>query len=191
MPLWAWVRVTLALALFALVGCATQQPMTGSTTTEIFARTGRFALRVEEPLAPTQAVQGGFTWRDAQGRLELDLTNPFGNILARIEVTGKNSVLTQSNGSKLEAETPEELVKIAVGEGIPVQGLRNWLRNQTVADAAMKRVARDAEGRVTGFEQAGWRVELSRFDALGPRLLILSRQDDTKKIVIRLVVDGT
>ena len=55
----------------------------------------------------------------------------------------------------------------------------------------MRRVARDAEGRVTGFEQAGWRVELSRFDALGPRLLILSRQDDTKKIVIRLVVDGT
>ncbi len=165
--------------------------MTGSFTTEIFARAGRFALRVEEPLAPTQAVQGGFTWRDAQGRLELDLTNPFGNILARIEVTGKNSVLTQSSGSKLEAQTPEELVKIAVGEAIPVQGLRNWLRNQTVSDAAMKRVARDAEGRVTGFEQAGWRVELSRFDALGPRLLILSRQDDNKKIVIRLVVDGT
>ncbi len=191
MPRWVWARVTLALALVALVGCATQPPMTGSITTEIFARAGRFALRVEEPLAPTQAVQGGFTWRDAQGRLELDLTNPFGNILARIEVTGKNSVLTQSSGSKLEAQTPEELVKIAVGEAIPVQGLRNWLRNQTVSDAAMKRVARDAEGRVTGFEQAGWRVELSRFDALGPRLLILSRQDDNKKIVIRLVVDGT
>jgi hypothetical protein len=95
---------------------------------------GRFALRVEEPLVPTQAVQGGFTWRDAQGRLELDLTNPFGNILARIEVTGKRAVLTQNTGSKLEAATPEELVKIAVGEAIPVQGLRTWLRNQTVAD---------------------------------------------------------
>jgi outer membrane lipoprotein LolB len=55
----------------------------------------------------------------------------------------------------------------------------------------MTRVSRDDQRRITGFEQAGWRVELSRFDAMGPRLLILSRQDGSKKIVIRLVIDGT
>ena len=136
-------------------------------------------------------MQGGFSWRDANGRLELDLINPFGNILARIEVTGKRAVLTQSNGTKLEALTPEELVKTAVGEAIPVKNLRTWLRSQTSVEPAMTRVTRDEQGRVASFEQAGWRVELSRFDASGPRLLVLSRQDDAKKIVIRLVVDGT
>lgn len=198
MGLWAGARVVCGLTMLVLAGCTTQQSVTSAEqnasavqTSQAFARAGRFALRVEEPLAPTQAVQGGFSWRDVQGRLELDLTNPFGNILARIEVTGKRAVLTQSTGSKLEAATPEELVKIAVGEAIPVQGLRTWLRNQTVAEPAMTRVSRDDQRRITGFEQAGWRVELSRFDALGPRLLILSRQDDTKKIVIRLVIDGT
>ena len=191
MRLWACARVVCGLALLVLAGCATQQSVPPLQTPEAFARAGRFALRVEEPLAPTQAVQGGFTWRDAQGRLELDLTNPFGNILARIEVTGKSAVLTQSNGGKLEAATPEELVKIAVGEAIPVQGLRTWLRSQTVAGPTMTQVSRDDQRRVTGFEQTGWRIELSRFDGMGPRLLILSRQDDSKKIVIRLVIDGT
>lgn len=185
-----WGRALFGLTLLVLAGCTTQQTSSVSASTDSFERAGRFALRVEEPLAPAQAVQGGFTWRDASGRLELDLTNPFGNILARIEVTGKNAVLTQSNGGKLEAATPEELVKIAVGEAIPVKGLRTWLRTQSSAEAAMTRVSRDEQGRVASFEQAGWRVELSRFDALGPRLLILSRQDDAKKIVIRLVIDG-
>ena len=198
MRLWACARVVCGLTLLVLAGCTTQQSVTPTEqsaspvqTLQALSRVGRFALRVEEPLVPTQAVQGGFTWRDTQGRLELDLTNPFGNILARIEVTGKRAVLTQNTGSKLEAATPEELVKIAVGEAIPVQGLRTWLRNQTVAEPSMARVSRDDQRRITGFEQAGWRVELSRFDAMGPRLLILSRQDDTKKIVIRLVIDGT
>ena len=191
MRLWACARVVCGLVLLALAGCTTQQSVPPLQTPEAFARVGRFAVRVEEPLAPAQAVQGGFTWRDAQGRLELDLTNPFGNILARIEVTGKSAVLTQSNGGKLEAATPEELVKIAVGEAIPVQGLRTWLRSQTVAGPTMTQVSRDDQRRVTGFEQTGWRIELSRFDGMGPRLLILSRQDDSKKIVIRLVIDGT
>lgn len=185
-----WVRVIFGLTLLVLAGCATQQTSSVPPSTDSFERAGRFAMRVEEPLAPAQAVQGGFTWRDASGRLELDLTNPFGNTLARIEVTGKNAVLTQSNGGKLEAATPEELVKIAVGEAIPVKGLRAWLRSQSTAESTMTRVSRDEQGRVASFEQAGWRVELSRFDALGPRLLILSRQDDAKKIVIRLVIDG-
>ena len=173
MRLWACARVVCGLALLVLAGCATQQSVPPLQTPEAFARAG------------------GFTWRDAQGRLELDLTNPFGNILARIEVTGKSAVLTQSNGGKLEAATPEELVKIAVGEAIPVQGLRTWLRSQTVAGPTMTQVSRDDQRRVTGFEQTGWRIELSRFDGMGPRLLILSRQDDSKKIVIRLVIDGT
>lgn len=185
-----WGRAVFCLILLVLAGCATQQTAPVLSSADSFVRAGRFALRVEEPLAPTQAVQGGFTWRDADGRLELDLTNPFGNILARIEVTGKNAVLTQSNGGKLEAATPDELVKIAVGEAIPVNGLRTWLRSQSSAEPTMTGVSRDEQGRVSSFEQAGWRVELSRFDALGPRLLMLSRQDDAKKIVIRLVIDG-
>ena len=191
MRLWACARVVCGLVLLVLAGCTTQQSVPPVQTPEAFARAGRFAVRVEEPLTPAQAMQGGFTWRDTQGRLELDLTNPFGNILARIEVTGKSAVLTQSNGGKLEAATPEELVKIAVGEAIPVQDLRKWLLSQTVAEPAMTRVSRDEQRRVTSFEQAGWRVDLSRFDALGPKLLILSRQDGSKKIVIRLVIDGT
>ena len=187
----AWVRAIFSLTLLVLAGCATQQITPVSSSTDSFERAGRFALRVEEPLTPAQAVQGGFTWRDASSRLELDLTNPFGNILARIEVTGKNAVSTQSNGGRLEAPTAEVLVKIAVGESIPVKGLRTWLRSQTNAEPTMARVSRDEQGRLTSFEQAGWRVDLSRFDALGPRLLVLSRQDDAKKIVIRLVIDGT
>ena len=57
------------MLLVALVGCATQTP----TTSELvaggeFVRQGRFALRAEAPNQAPEAVQGGFAWRDANGR---------------------------------------------------------------------------------------------------------------------------
>ena len=180
----------LSTLLVALVGCATQTP----TTPELgaggeFVRQGRFALRAEAPNQAPEAVQGGFAWRDVNGRLTLDLSNPFGNILARVNVEPNQATLTQPNGDVLRATDPDGLVQKAIGQRVPVRDLRQWLRAPLRALPAMQQIKRDDQGRIIAFEQNGWAVELTRFDAQGPRLLVLSRAEANQQIVIRLIVD--
>lgn len=173
-----------------LAGCATQtSPTPEGVSGSEFVRNGRFALRAEEPNQAPEAVQGGFAWRDANGRLTLDLSNPFGNILARVLLEPGQATLTQANGEVLRATDPDGLVQKAIGQRVPVRDLRQWLRSPLRALPTMQQINRDDQGRIVAFEQNGWTVELTRFDAQGPRLLVLSRAEASQQIVIRLIVD--
>lgn len=178
------------MLLLVLVGCATQTPTTSELTVGgEFVRQGRFALRAEAPNQAPEAVQGGFAWRDGNGRLSLDLSNPFGNILARVIVEPTQATLTQPNGEVLRATDPDGLVQKAIGQRVPLRDLRLWLRVPLRALPAMQQIKRDDQGRIVAFEQNGWTVELTRFDSQGPRLLVLSRGESSQQIVIRLIVD--
>lgn len=179
-----------SLLLLVLTGCATQTPRTSELTASgDFVRNGRFSLRAEAPNQAPEAVQGGFAWRDGNGRLTLDLSNPFGNILARVIVEPNQASLTQPNGEVLRATDPDGLVQKAIGQRVPVRDLRQWLRAPLRELPAMQQIKRDDQGRIVAFEQNGWTVELTRFDAQGPRLLVLSRAESNQYIVIRLIVD--
>lgn len=184
-------RTVLGVLLIVLAGCATQTPSTTNSAAGLdeLLRHGRFAVRAEEPNQAPEAVQGGFVWRDKQGRLTLDLTNPFGNILARVSVEPGQATLTQSSGETLRATDPDGLVQQAIGQRVPVRDLREWLRTPLRAAPSMHEIKRDDQGRIFSFSQSGWEVELSRFDEQGPRLLILSRNEGNKQLVIRLIVD--
>ena len=182
-----------ALAL-VLVGCATPVPppqtsaMQAPSLNELI-RQGRFALRAEGPSETIEAVQGSFVWRDVGSRLTLDLNNPFGSTVARMQVDPGQAVLTQADGETIRSSDPDSLVKQVMGRRIPVQDIRRWLRTPLRAVPTMQRVKRDEQGRITSFAQSGWGVELGRFDAQGPRLLVLSRIEEGTQVVIRLVVD--
>ncbi len=180
----------LTLLLLALAGCATQTP----APQEVFGREdlvrhGRFAVRAEIPNQAPEAVQGGFVWRDKSGQLTLDLTNPFGNTLARVVVLPGQASLTQANGEVLRAPNPDALVQQAIGERVPVRDLRAWMRSPLRVLPDMQQVTRDDQGRIAGFVQSGWTVALSRFDSVGPRMLLLTRRDGMKSVQIRLIVD--
>jgi len=182
--------VYLLVLLLGLVGCATQTTVPSETLdVEELVRHGRFAVRAEDSNEAVEAVQGGFVWRDQGGQLTLDLTNPFGNTLARVVVLPGQATLTRASGETLRAASPDELVRQALGQSVPVRDLRAWMRSPLRVLPDMRQITRDEQGRISGFEQAGWTVELSRFDSFGPRLLLLARMDGTKKVQIRLVVD--
>jgi outer membrane lipoprotein LolB len=119
----------------------------------------------------------------------LDLTNPFGSILARVTVTSTGAMLERANGEILQTMTPDRLVDQALGQSLPVQGLRAWLRTQQKPQPGMRVIERDAQGRIVSFEQDGWSARLSNFDALGPRLVSLLRSETGRKMSVRLVVD--
>ena len=186
-----------ALFVFArvLVGCTTPVAPTQTPAAEVsslneLVRQGRFALRAEGPSEAPEAVQGSFVWRDVGGRLTLDLNNPFGSTLARVQVDPGQAVLTQANGETMRSSDPDTLVQQVMGRRIPVRDIRTWLRTPLRAVPAMQQVKRDEQGRIIAFAQSGWGVELGRFDAQGPRLLVLSRTEGSQQVVIRLVVDA-
>jgi len=187
----ARARPAAAAALCAvLAACATPTPLSGPAGEDAFSRTGRFAVRVDHEGGKQEAVQGGFAWREAGGRLVLDLANPLGATLARVESDAGRSVLTRSDGSRTVAPDPDRLMAEVVGADIPVAGLRDWLRGRLPADPPAQSVRRDAAGRPLSFVQGGWQARLSRYDDRGPGLLQLERSQAGQRISVRLAVDG-
>lgn len=184
-----FVAAGMILAAAVIAGCATPQRIGGEVQGPSFDRTGRFALLVEHRGGDRDSVQGGFAWRDTRARQWLDLANPLGSTLARIEVTPNLAVLTRSDGTTDQAPHADALVEQVLGSPIPVEGLRDWLHGR-LAPGAAEQVEKDAEGRLARFVQNGWQAELSRYDTLGPRLLRLRRAETARDISLRLVIDG-
>lgn len=186
--LWRCLIVLCASVLVA--ACVTPSRMASTPgAIESFSRAGRFALTVTEAGGRQDAVQGGFSWLDEHERYVLDLTNPLGSTQARVEGRPGAAVLTRANGEQLHAADPDGLAEEALGSRIPVAGLRDWFQGRMASEPAASDVARDAQGRVQAFEQGGWQAKLSRYDALGPQLLVLERREPGRRIVLRLVID--
>ena len=179
----------LAVLLLGLSGCATHAPTGLALPEGSLSRIGRFAVKTEQANQAPEAIQGGFVWRDTVAQLTLDLTNPFGSVLARVTVNSAGATLERANGEILQTMTPDSLVDQALGQSLPVQGLRVWLRAQQKPQPGMRVLERDAQGRIVAFEQDGWTARLSNFDALGPRLVSLLRAETGRNMSVRLVID--
>lgn len=183
--LWACsAGVTLLLA-----GCATPSRIDTAAPESVFQRTGRFAVSVQYSDGRQEAVQGGFAWLDTGRVLTLDLANPLGTTLARVQVQPDIAVLTRANGEQNAASDPDALVEQVLGSPIPVAGLRYWLRGRA-AGAANVQPTLNAAGQPESFTQDGWRVELLRYDQQGPGLVRLNRAEANRSISVRLVVDA-
>lgn len=177
-----------ALAVLGvLAGCAGPSRIGGQGAA--FERTGRFAVNVADAAAAPEAVQGGFAWRDTGGDLQIDLVNPLGSTLARVRVGDGRAELEQSDGHVERAPDADALIARVMGTALPVSSLRDWLRGRP-GPGAVQSVERDSDGRIASFLQDGWRVRMSRHDALGPGLLRLERRDGTREISVRLAMDA-
>ena len=182
----AWFAM--ALLTLLLSACVTPGHIGGGNTNAL-DRTGRFALNVQHMGGKRDAIQGGFAWRDDGQQLMLDLANPLGSTLARVQVMPGQAVMTRSNGQQERASTPDALVEQVLGSPMPVAGLRDWLQGSVGQDAVSNLQKNDA-GQPAAFSQNGWRVQLSRYDERGPRLLQLNRNDSQRDISLRLVIDS-
>lgn len=180
-----WLRL---LPLLAVAACVTP-PHVGEQQGDGFARTGRFALNVEETGKKPEAVQGGFAWRDEGVRLVLDLANPVGSTLARLESTAAGATLTHADGRVEYADDVETLLTQVLGGPMPVTVLRDWLRGRLAPGVSADDVVRESDGRLSSFTQLGWSVRLWRYDDLGPLRLNMKRQDGLQSIDLRLVVN--
>ena len=180
--------IGLAAILSILAACATPQRIGG--VGPAFEREGRFAVTIRAVNAPAQAAQGGFSWRDTGDRLRLDLVSPVGNVLAQIQVSSDSAVLVRSNGERQVAADPDTLLARVWGHAVPVAGLRAWIQGRMQPDSVPTAIAHDPQGRVVSFDQDGWQVSLSDYDARGPMRVRLSRRDTQGEVRVQLVVNG-
>jgi outer membrane lipoprotein LolB len=183
-------RAALAAALcLVLTACVTPNRIAGNGGAGEFSRVGRFALTVTQDDGKQDALQGGFSWLDDGRRYILDLTNPLGATQARVEGRPGLATLNKSDGTRLQAGNPDELVADALGSSIPVSGLRDWLRGRLPEQPPAAHVERDPSQRPVSFDQGGWQARLSRYDGLGPQVLVLERREPDRRILLRLVVN--
>lgn len=179
--------IGLAATLSILAACATPQRIGGAGAA--FERVGRFAVTVRDVNAPAQAAQGGFSWRDTGERLRLDLVSPVGNVLAQIQVSPDSAVLVRSNGEREVATDPDTLLAQVWGHAVPVAGLRAWIQGRVQPGGSPAAIDRDAQGRIMSFDQDGWQVSLSDYDARGPMRVRLSRHDAQGEVRVQLIVN--
>ena len=184
------VRFFISMMVMAVLvsACAVAPKPTEITQSEeVFTRSGRFALSVENTDGTKDAVQGGFQWQESPQQLQLDLNNPMGTVLARVLVTPQGAALQYPNGEVEYASSPDALVEQLLGYMIPVAGMRDWLRGET---GSTQTTSLEAEaGQPSYFQQDNWRVNLKRYDEQGPRLLQMYRNQAQQNISVRVVVD--
>lgn len=175
-----------------LMSACTLTPKVDSEQLTEEVRVGRFAVLSYDKRdnVNKDAVQGGFVWRDQGRTLDIDLTNPLGNTLARVEVSDFQSVLINSSGQRLVAVSPDDLMaRVLDGRPLPVSGLRYWVRGELMPAIQAQNVERDEQGRLVSAYQHGWQINLSAYDVKGPTRLHLIRNEAVERITVRLTID--
>ncbi|SUA66113.1 Outer-membrane lipoprotein LolB [Oligella urethralis] len=184
--------ICLCLVATALLAACSVTPSVDQQQITEQTRIGRFAVLAFDKREGVNkdAVQGGFVWRDLGTNLVLDLTNPLGSTLARVEVSDFQSVLINSAGQRMVAPSPDDLLaRVLDGRPLPVSGIRYWVKGELMPTAQALGVTHDEQGRLLTAEQNGWQISLSEYDAKGPTRMHLLRNEPAERISVRLSVD--
>ena len=164
--------------------------------------TGRMGVRVEASAArPAQSLSAAFEWRGDGERGELTLLSPLGTQVALARWWPGEALLITPDG-QTRFDTLGALAERALGERVPLVAWPDWLAGRpwrgaawaplegaAIAPAASAPVARAGAGDAgqgAGFEQLGWRVDLSRH-ADGR---IEARRSAPPVVTVRIVLDN-
>lgn len=159
-----------------------QQP----TPAQPFERQGRFAVHAEAHDQNPDAVQGAFQWYDDGTQLVLELRNPLGQVMGKLQVSEQGAWLQDNRAGMRFAQSADELAQEIFAQPIPVEGLRDWLRGAVSGQAQGLSYAGN---QLVQARDQGWRLSLSDYDAHGPTRLLLVFQQGTQRITVRIVID--
>lgn len=146
--------------LLTLLGIAACTPRTGVIDT--VERDGRW--RLEGRLAVSDgrdSGSGSVTWEQDGPYYMIQLRAPVSGQSWRLSGDDVACALEGLHPYPVTADSPERLLERELGWHLPVAPLRDWLQGRPMrADTP---VERDGEGRVTGFVEAGWRIDYRDF----------------------------
>lgn len=176
-----------ALLVIALGGCATLPEPAPQRAPEArdapFTLAGRISAR-----HGSNAVAGGFTWTHAPPRDRIDLADPLGQTLARLDGEPGNVTVRLADGRVETATTWDALTRRALGVTIPVEGLAFWIRGLGAPDSQVT-IERDGTGRVSALRQDRWDIAYAYEDASTMPHRVTLTYPGADPVEVRVVVD--
>lgn len=113
-----------------------------------------------------ESFSARFLWRQQAAAFSIDLWGPLGQ--GRVQLTGDEHSLElrDSDGSVISSGVPEAVMNRHLGWSLPLSVLPHWVRGRPAPSTAVAGRVEDGSGRLTGFRQLGWQVELERYQRL-------------------------
>ena len=158
----------IALLLSTMLSACTVISPLGEDLAADFRLRGKIGVRDQSPTGGS--FSASFDWIQAGDAFAIELWGPLGQGRTRLTGDDQTLTVTDARGVTLAGESPEALMQEHLGWSAPVNVLQYWVRGRLAPRLRANGLDRDAEGNLTGFQQLGWAVELSRWQqsAAGP-----------------------
>ena len=172
MKKWTIYIQLLTLSLFT-VSCSnvTQKPSVGKPANKQAAweqRQVKFAQAKEWRLQGKVAINHreqnwpfSLSWLQRQGEnYEMNIKHPLtGAVLAYLKSDAQGVMLRGQDGKEYRDRNAENLLRTQLGVGLPLQGMRYWVRGLSSPTYPQAKVNLDEYGRPTTLIQAGWSIQ--------------------------------
>ena len=141
----------------------------------------------------TETEGGSFDvfWQQQDGGYDIRLVAPMGQGAVQINGDGDGVLISLANGRTAYSDDPDDLFAEMTGLSLPVKGLQDWLRGMPIQDEPFRYISWNEHGQLYKIEQEGWRVEMSRHQAIDgyelPHKFYLERED-RPELSVRLLV---
>jgi len=149
-----------ACACALLSACATGPVPPPSQATvaqyrEAIDLSGRLSVNYDKD-GKRETLSGKFLWAQTAGAVDVTLSSPLGQTIAKIQVTPQSATLIQGGGNPRVAADIDALTAQTLGWSLPVSGLRDWLQGYATGADGKRFAASPANNTVTTAD--GWRL---------------------------------
>lgn len=178
-----------------LAACATPAPTSQAPVAayrEQIELNGRLSVNYTRDGTP-ESLSGKFNWVQAGERVDVSLSSPLGQTLAKISVTPSGATLEQNGEPPRSAADIDTLTHEALGWRLPVSGLRDWLQGYATAQDGSRFTASPVNNEVV--TRDGWRLRYVSWHDTAPRVqprrIDVSRPagPQSEAMEIRIVID--
>lgn len=179
-----------ALAAVAVLGACAAIPRTApvplppAAQLESFHLDGRITLQVGKERFP-----GSVRWGHAPQRDELWFYSPVGSAVAHLVQDDGGALLVNAKGEAHRASDLRSLAYDVLGWDLPLEGLPYWVRGLTWPAAPVDDAQRDAQGRLTRLEQAGWKVSYMAWKTGAADALPAKLDVQGQRLRLRLLIE--
>ncbi|WP_077036551.1 outer membrane lipoprotein LolB [Pelomonas sp. KK5] len=172
-------RIAALFAALLLAGCASLKHEAAPVGDGDLHLSGRLSVVVAgQAGGRASGGNGAFELTGQPKAGQLELATPLGSLVARA-IWRDGDVRLQTPEDERRYQDLDALTREMLGEAIPVAALFDWLQGRPWPQAATT----PAEG---GFEQLGWRIDLSRF---GEGLIVATRRAEPA-VTLKARIDG-
>ncbi|WOX04894.1 lipoprotein insertase outer membrane protein LolB [Microbulbifer pacificus] len=166
-------KLLAALLLLTVAACSSQKPQPQQSPAQTAQAQSAAALQRWEVTgklgvrSPKENGSANLIWQQASGNYRIHLSGPLGAGATMISGSPTGVSLQRGNDPAVFASNPAQLTEEIMGWPLPVSEMFYWVRG-LVAPGAVSGEQRNTQGQLQRLQQAGWQLEFSGYQAVGP-----------------------